>query len=68
MHDEASEKGLAFVAGTCNLNPHRQNGPYITNDSMIVASMLRNNIGLLATADQQFALVREIETANPIDI
>jgi predicted nucleic acid-binding protein len=40
----------------------------LTNDSMIVASMLRNHIGLLATADQQFASIREIETAKPIDI
>jgi predicted nucleic acid-binding protein len=40
----------------------------LTNDSVIVAAMLQNDIRLLATADRQFELVREIETAKPTDV
>src|SRR5271166_886883 len=34
----------------------------LTNDSLIVSAMLRNGVGLLATADRRPAVINEIET------
>jgi|SRR5579862_8097090 len=39
----------------------------LTNDSMIVATMLRDGIGLLATADRRLSAVKDIEIAVPTD-
>ncbi len=40
----------------------------LTNDSLIVATMLESGIHLLATADRQFASVGEIEAVMPSDL
>jgi predicted nucleic acid-binding protein len=40
----------------------------MTNDSMIVASMLRGGFRLLATVDRRLKDVGEIETASPTDL
>lgn len=40
----------------------------LTNDSLILATMLRDEFRLLATADRRFATVPEIETAVPTDL
>jgi predicted nucleic acid-binding protein len=40
----------------------------LTNDSMIVATMLRDGFRLLATADRRLASVSDIETAVPTDL
>ncbi len=40
----------------------------LTNDSLIVATMLESGIHLLATADRRFATMSELETAMPSDL
>jgi predicted nucleic acid-binding protein len=40
----------------------------LTNDSLIVATMLQSGVRLLATADRRFASVSEIETVMPSDL
>jgi predicted nucleic acid-binding protein len=40
----------------------------LTNDSLIVATMLRGGIGILATADRRFSIVDQIQTATPTDL
>jgi len=40
----------------------------LTNDSLIVATMLQNGFRLLATADRRFTSVSEIETVMPSDL
>jgi predicted nucleic acid-binding protein len=40
----------------------------LTNDSLIVATMLQSGIRLLATADRRFESVSEIETVMPSDL
>jgi len=40
----------------------------LTNDSLIVATMLQGGLRLLATADRRFASVSEIETVMPSDL
>jgi predicted nucleic acid-binding protein len=40
----------------------------LTNDSLIVATMLRLGFRLLATADRRLTAVHEIETAGPTDL
>ncbi len=40
----------------------------LTNDSLIVATMLQSGIRLLATADRRFESVSEIETVTPSDL
>ena len=44
--------------------------PYglLTNDSLIVATMLQGGFRLLATADRRLSAVSEIETAVPTDL
>lgn len=40
----------------------------LTNDSLIVSSMLRSGVHLIATADRRFRAVREIDVATPSDL
>jgi predicted nucleic acid-binding protein len=40
----------------------------LTNDSLVVAAMLRGGFRILATADRHLAAVDEIETAVPTDL
>ena len=40
----------------------------LTNDSLVVATMLRGGFRMLATADRRLAGVDEIETAVPTDL
>ena len=40
----------------------------LTNDSMILATMLRSNFRLLATADRRLSHLAEIDTASPTDL
>jgi len=40
----------------------------MTNDSLIVATMLRQGVRILASADRRLALVDEIEIAVPADL
>lgn len=48
----------------------RQQGRYglLTNDSLIVATMLKHGLRLLATADRRLAIVTELEIAVPTDL
>jgi predicted nucleic acid-binding protein len=59
----------AFTEATVmqGLRVQRRHG-LLTNDSLIVASMLSGGFHLLATADRRFASVNEIETALPTDL
>jgi predicted nucleic acid-binding protein len=40
----------------------------LTNDSLVVSTMLHNGVSLLATADRRLAAINEIETVIPNDL
>jgi predicted nucleic acid-binding protein len=47
---------------------HQRRYGMLTNDSLIVATMLHNGLRVLATADRRFAVVDEVEVVGPSDL
>jgi predicted nucleic acid-binding protein len=47
---------------------HQRRHGLLTNDSLIVATMLPHGLRLLATADRRLAIVEELEIAAPTDL
>jgi predicted nucleic acid-binding protein len=47
---------------------HQRRYGLLTNDSLIVATMLQQGVRILATADRRLAIVDELEIAAPTDL
>ncbi len=60
---------MALTEATIQLGlRHQRRYGLLTNDSLIVATMLQQGVRLLATADRRLAIVDELEIAAPTDL